>query len=210
MSGRHAAGVVVGAVAGFALGASVTLASQGTARVPEPREYATVEPALTTTSVSPEAFLVWTPGGLPDGFGDRIGRVEGIERAVVVASDTAWLDRSWSARGEVVDDPRPGFAIPLEVASVDPRGYARFLPPADRSLTLALEQGQGVLGESGAGLRGLGPGAVLRFGNVRVEVAGILPDELVGGHELLVSREAGHRLRSGSSPQGLSSNRLLR
>ena len=35
---------------------------------------------------------------------------------------------------------------------------------------------------------------MLRFGRVRVEVAAIWPDELLGAHELLVSREIGRRL----------------
>jgi hypothetical protein len=120
--------------------------------------------------------------------------LDGIERAVVVSSDNTWLDGSWSRQGEVVDDPRAGFAIPFEVASVRPREFAPFLPPADRSVTVALSRGMGVLGESSAKLRGLGPGAVLRFGTVRIEVAAILSDELVGAHELLVSREVGRSI----------------
>jgi len=195
VSRRSTAGVFAGSVAGFALGAALTLALQGSAAPPDPPEASTEEPdAVATTPQDPEAFLVWTPGGLPDGFREGIERLEGIERAVVVASDNTWLDRSWSAQGEVVDDPRPGFSIPLEVAAVEPSAFARFLPPADRSVTLALEQGQGVLGEGSAKLRGLGPGAVLRFGELRVEVAAILPDELMGAHELLVSRAVGARL----------------
>ena len=117
-----------------------------------------------------------------------------IRRAVAVASDNAWLTGSVDASGEVVDDPPRTFAIPLEVAAVGPRAYAPFLPPADRGLTVALAEGQGVLGESSAKLRGLGPGAVLRFGDVHVEVAAILPDELVGAHELLVSRDVGRTI----------------
>ena len=131
---------------------------------------------------------------MPDGFRTAIRDLDGIQRSVVVASDNTWLDRSWSEQGEVIDDPRDGFAIPLEVAAVDPSEFAPFLPPADRSVTLALAGGQGILGESSAKLRGLGPGAVLRFGDVRIEVAAILPDELVGAHELMVSREVGHSI----------------
>jgi D-alanyl-D-alanine carboxypeptidase-like protein len=178
---------------GFALGASLTLAIQGWANLPEGGV-----PSAPATPVTepqpPEAFLVWTSGGLPDGFRQDVRELEGIQRSVVVASDNTWLDRSWSKQGEVVDDPRAGFAIPLEVAAADPTDYARFLPPADRSVSLALADGQGVLGESSARLRGLGPGAVLRFGQVRIEVAAILPDELVGAHELLVSLDVGRSI----------------
>ena len=194
MSRRATAEVLAGAVAGFVLGAALTLALQGSAAPPYTPTPPDQPEAVATTPQDPEAFLVWTPGGLPDGFRTGIERLDGVDRAVVVASDNTWLDRSWSAQGEVVDDPRPGFAIPLEVAAVQPGAFSRFLPPADRSVRVALEQGQGVLGQSSARLRGLGVGALLRFGAVRVEVAAILPDELVGGHELLVSLSVGRRL----------------
>ena len=55
--------------------------------------------------------------------------------------------------------PPKGFASPLEVAAVEPRTSARFLPPADASVALALGDGQGIRVESSARLRGLGPGA---------------------------------------------------
>ncbi len=193
MSRRRAAGLAAGVVMGFALGASLTLAIQGWANLPDPGS--TADPTVPRTEPQPpQAFLVWTSGGMPDGFRSAVRGVDGITRSVVVASDNTWLDRSWSAQGEAIDDPRPGFAIPLEVAAVDPAAFAPFLPPADRSLALALADGKGILGESSAKLRGLGPGAVLRFGDDRIEVAAILPDELVGAHELMVSREVGRSI----------------
>ena len=193
MSRRRAAGVAAGVAMGFALGATLTLAIQGWANLPDPGSVD--EPAAPRTEPEPpEAFLVWTSGGMPEGFRAAVRRLDGIQRSVVIASDNTWLDRSWSEQGEVVDDPRPGFAIPLEVAAVEPEEFAPFLPPADRSDALALADGQGILGESSARLRGLGPGALLRFGDVRIEVAAILPDELVGAHELMVSREVGRSI----------------
>lgn len=196
MSPRRAGAVALGALAGFAAGAVLTLALQGGAVIPEDRlpSPPAATPPFTTTEELSDTFLAWVPGGLPPGFADAVAEMKGIRRAVVVASDNTWLTRSYSEDGEVVDDPPPTFAIPLEVAAVDPHEYARFLPPADRAVTFALADGQGVLGESSAKLRGLGPGAVLRFGKVEVEVAAILPDELVGANELLVSRELGARI----------------
>ena len=194
MRTRRVAGLAAGLVVGVALGASLTLAIQGWAVRPDPMVGTPSQEAPVTEPEPPEAFLIWTSGGMPDGFRRDVRHLEGIRRSVVVASDNTWLDRSWSAQGEVIDDPRPGFAIPLEVAAVEPREFAPFLPPADRSLALALADGQGILGESSARLRGLGPGAVMRFGDVRIEVAAILPDELVGACELLVSREVGRSI----------------
>ncbi|HXF71382.1 MAG TPA: M15 family metallopeptidase, partial [Actinomycetota bacterium] len=142
----------------------------------------------------PDTFLVWSYGGLPEGFGRRLRSEPWVRRSVVVESDNTWLTGSLAADGRIVDDPPGRYAIPLEVAAVDPDDYAWFLPPVDRGVTRALAAGQGVLGTSSAALRGLGPGAVLEFGDVRVEVAGVLPDELVGANELLVSREVGRAI----------------
>lgn len=197
MSPRRAGGLAAAAVAGFVAGAALTLALQGTAAVPEhapgPTAPGGPAPAISRPE-RPDTFLAWTPGGLPEGFADRVAALPGIRRVVVVASDNAWLTRSFDEDGEVVDDPRPTFAIPLEVAAVDPRAYAPFLPPVDRGVTVALTRGQGVLGESSARLRGLGPGSVLRFDRVDVEIAAVLPDELVGAHELLISRATGRTI----------------
>jgi hypothetical protein len=190
---RRIGAIAAAGAAGLASGAILTLAFQGTATIP-----AELTPTPTATPLlvpgGPDTFLVWIPGELPARFDEAVAAAEGVRRVVVVASDNTWLTRSSSAEGEVVDDPPPTFSIPLEVAAVDPRAYAPFLPPADRGVRVALENGLGVLGESSAKLRGLGPGSELRFGRVRVEIAAILPDELVGAHELLVSREVGLRI----------------
>ncbi|HET8526031.1 MAG TPA: M15 family metallopeptidase [Actinomycetota bacterium] len=194
MSIRRTAGLAAGIVIGFALGASATLSIQGRASLPAADVRTRAADVPHTEPQPPDAFLVWTSGGMPEGFRPDLRHLDGIRRSVVIASDNAWLDKSWSAQGEVIDDPRPGYAIPLEVAAVDPREFAPFLPPADRSVALALADGQGILGESSARLRGLGPGAEMRFGDVRIEVAAILPDELVGANELMVSREVGRSI----------------
>lgn len=194
MSARRAGGALVAAIAGFGAGAVLTLALQGSAIIPEDRPMPTQPPDALRVKELPDTFLAWTPGGLPAGFADAVAGMPGIRRAVVVASDNVWLTRSYSQDGEIVDVPPPTFAIPLEVAAVHPRAYAPFLPPADRAVTFALSDGQGVLGESSAKLRGLGVGAVMRFEGVRVEIAAILSDELLGAHELMVSREVGLRI----------------
>jgi hypothetical protein len=201
---RLAAGLLVG----FLLGAVVTLALQGSAgndphfgrpgagRTPSATSGGTLPK---TTPEPPATFLAWIPGGMPAGFEQRASHLSGIDRAVVVGSDNTWLTRSFSAQGTLVDDPPKPYMIPLESAEVTPREYAPFLPPADRSVTAALAAGRGVLGESSAKLRGLGVGSVLEFGYgsgkpVRVRISAVLPDELVGANELLVSRDVGRRI----------------
>ena len=108
---------------GFALGASLTLAIQGWATLPDPASVA--EPTVPRTEPEPpQAFLVWTSGGMPDGFRAAVRRLDGIQRSVVIASDNTWLNRSWSEQGEVVDDPRlfglawPVFGIAAALSTV--------------------------------------------------------------------------------------------
>jgi hypothetical protein len=191
MSARRSVSVAGGIVAGFVVGAILTMSVQSAGDLPRPQtapsaSMPTAPPIIRREP--PATFLAWTPGGLPGGFRATLADVPLVRRAVVVESDTAWLTRSFSTAGEVVDDPPPGFAIPIEVAAVDPREYEPFLPPADRGVLSDLADGYGVLGESSAGLRHLGPGAVLRFGHVDVRITAVLPDELIGANELLVSR----------------------
>jgi hypothetical protein len=112
-----------------------------------------------------------------------------------VAEDDAWLRRSWSDDGRLVDAPRAPFAIPIDAAAVDPRTFVGFLPPADRPVAAELARGEGVLGATSAELRGLSPGAVMAFaGGARVRIAAVLPDEQVGAAELMVSRATGARI----------------
>jgi hypothetical protein len=192
---RRLGAVSIGGVGGFALGAVLTLALQSAALEPPPGSGASRPSAApTTVPEPPDTFLVWTSGGLPEGFGSGLASLPNIGRSVVVESDNTWMTRSYDAQGDLVDHPPSGYAIPLEVGAVDPRAYAPFLPPADRGDVVALARGQGILGASSAKLRGLGPGAVLMFGDVRVRIAAVLPDELVGAQELFVSRSTGRSI----------------
>ena len=179
-------------VAGLVIGATLTLAVQGAAIVPGKGR----PPSRVTRLEKPplKTMLAWTPGMMPAGFAARARRLDTVDHAVVVSSGTAWMTSSRSAGGSLVDDPDRGFAIPLEVAGVSTRPYRPFLPPGARGALLDLDGGKVLLGESSADLRELGPGATLRFGKRSVKVAGVLPDELLGAHELLASRRTASRL----------------
>ena len=66
---------------------------------PEPVAAATsaANPAGTGT---PEAWLAWVPGGLPDGFGASITAIPGIVNTTTATADIAWLTGSSDARGD--------------------------------------------------------------------------------------------------------------
>src|SRR6266540_990452 len=152
----------------------------------------------------PQVMLVWTPGRLPPGFAARVGGMPGVRHAVPVVSGTVWLARSLDGDGHVVDRPPAGMAIPLDLAAAAPQALAPFLPPADQGVVAGLERGAAILGATSARLRRIGAGGTLEIdaparpggrsgsgGAARraVRIAGVVPDQDVGAHELLVSRE---------------------
>ncbi len=185
--------VLAGLVVGLILGATVTLAVQSRGeQLDDARPPASIaSPAPRGEPEAPATFLAWVPGGLPHGFTRSVANLPSIDRITSVAEDNVWMTRSWSADGALVDHPTGPYAIPIDAAAVSPRSFGAFLPPPDRAVVAALADGQGVLGATSAELRGLGPGAELAFGGTRIRIVDVLPDELVGAAELLVSKATG-------------------
>lgn len=150
-----------------------------------------------------DAYLAWVPDGLPPGYGAAVASLATVGKIAVVASDTIWMTSSSDADGNLVDEPPSPYMIPIDAAAIDPRPYARFLPPETRSIVGNLEEGQAILGQTSARLRHLEPGSVMRFlGGASVTIIGVLPDELVGAAEVVVSRVTGATI-------GVTQNRYL-
>ena len=183
-------------VAGLVAGATATVALQSRAVEPgRPGFGVQADPVASGAPERPDTFLAWTPNGLPPGFADRVKALPDVARVTAVAEDNTWLVRSTTEAGEVADRPPAPFMIPIDAAAVNTRTFGDFLPPPDRDITVALARGEGVLGTTSAELRGLGPGATLTFDTgARVRIAAVLPDELVGAAELMVSRRTGRQI----------------
>ena len=178
------AGVVVGAVA--------TISIQGTATPSDDRSAA---PAVDRDVEPAKTFLAWVPRGLPDGFDDAARDLSETGVVATVAEDHAWLVRSWDATGGVADRTRAPYRIPVDTIAVDPASFAAFLERADRRHVRAVAAGEGVLSATAALVRGLGPGAQLRFAGGRsLRIAAVVPDEALGGAELLVARGTGRAI----------------
>jgi hypothetical protein len=159
----------------------------------------TAEPAPTASpepsTEMPPAWLAWITGSLPPGFAQHAAATPSLGTTVVLAGDTRWMGVSHDAAGHVVDRPTPPYTIPIDAFSVDPGAYAPFVPEAYRAtVTDALRDGTAVLGESSAKLRRLDVGGSLTFGARTVEVGAIVPDEVAGWSEMLVSRMSGRAL----------------
>ena len=186
---RRWAIAVSASVAGFIVGGLLMLAAQGAAFLPDRPVHDTPAVRVERAPEHPDTVLAWVPGRMPAGFRrDALGLGQ-VDHAVVVRSGTAWLTASHDADGTEVDRHRGDLAVPIEVAGVDPGTYRPFIPPADRDALAELARGRVILGETSAELRGVEPGAELRFGPKRVQVAAVWPDEFLGAHEVIASEQ---------------------
>jgi hypothetical protein len=192
---RGAGRLVPAALAGVLVGAVTTLALQSFGTATRDQASGSRGDESVTLDVAPTMFLAWVPRGLPTGFGADLAAIGDLRATTIVAEDIVWLRASWNASGERVDDPPDGMAIPLDVAAIDPASFATFVPAADRPAIGSVADGSAILSATSAGLRGLGPGSTLAFADgPRVRVSAVLPDEVVGAAEVVVSREVGRRI----------------
>jgi hypothetical protein len=171
------------------------------ARPADTRSSASPTTSSPTTSTAapptemPPAWLAWITGSLPPGFASRAAAAPSLGTTVVVAGDTRWMTESRDDGGRIVDRPPPPFTIPIDAFAVDPDAYAPFVPDAYRAdVSAALRRGEAVLGESSAKLRRLDVGGSMTFGGRTVDVGAIVPDDVAGWSELLVSRAQGRAL----------------
>ncbi len=139
--------------------------------------------------VMPPATLIWITGGLPTGMSSDLSGLSHVAHVATVVQGTAWLTRSTASGGAIVDNPARPYGIPIEVFAADPGAYARFLPPQiKKDFTKALKAGEAVLGQTSSTLRKVGVGGEFRFTATKIKVAMVVPDSVVGGSEMFVSR----------------------
>jgi len=146
-------------------------------------------------------ILAWTPGGLPPGLAGTARAIPGVSAVAEIRSGIAWLS-SWANRDEAPASAPEGLAIPVEVAAVDPEQYATFVPPSERARFLELGRSGALLGQAGSRLRGVESQGSLRFGDTDIGILGVVADELIGGHEVIVSAATG-------APLGITTPRYL-
>lgn len=192
---------VIRGVAAFAVvlfvGSAVVFASgrldNGTGQTLSPAPSVTAAPPSPGTE-TPEAWLAWVPGGLPDGFASSMTALPAVDDTTTATADIAWLTSSANPRGTLVDRPSDPYMIPIDTTGVEP-AFASFLQSPERQLVADLQPRQGILSESEAKLRRLEVGSTLTFTTgVEVSIVGTLPDILMGGYELLVGRSTAQRI----------------
>jgi hypothetical protein len=177
-----AAGAIVGAALVFALPVPGAPDQPGT---PSQAGRAVLGEAPVST------LLAWTPGRLPDDFPAAVRGLRAIRSVAVVRSGVVWMSRWETGSGRTQRPPR-GLQVPVEAASIHPKSYARFVPPAERDLVRT--PGSVILGRTFAESHGLLGGGTVVLGRARLAVEGVLDDELIGAHEVMVQQPIGTRL----------------
>ena len=151
---------------------------------------ATAPTSPSTAKQAPPARAVAVVWGIDDAAraARRLARHRAVERTTVVRRGAALLRSAQARGGRIVQRVPAGYGIPLDVVSVEPRGYAAMVPPPQRRIVARLQLGRVLLSRTSARLRRVGEGATLRLdGGRRLRVAGVVPDELAQSSELLVA-----------------------
>jgi hypothetical protein len=124
----------------------------------------------------PTLYLVWTPGGVPDGTEVRLRALDSVAEATTVTGGLAWLQ----------DDGLPhGYAYPLEIAYVGPN-YAHLMG-AGAGRTRGLDAERIVLADSAHALRKSEQGSLLNLDVGDLEYRGTVLDTVALGYEGLTS-----------------------
>ena len=180
----HTASALVGAL----VGALVVLAADGLTRMPAPDPYWARPPARPQppTIDAAKVLLAWAPGGLPRRAERELERVPGVAAATTVVAGLDWLETSRAPDGTILDAPPRRLAIPLEVAIVEPRDYAGFVPRAERAFVGGLGRGESLLAETSSELRRAGEGLRLRLTDRSLQVGAVVSDAATNGYEMLM------------------------
>jgi hypothetical protein len=128
---------------------------------------------------------VWTPHRLPAGLPDYVIGLPGVDASVVVGNGTVWLPGGQST-------PH-GMAVPIDVSAVDVRQYTAVISQATPPFA-RLRPGTAVLSRDSARLRRVHVGDTIAFPDNQLRVAAVVPDQLIGDAEMMVTAADGRRL----------------
>ncbi|HEX2053982.1 MAG TPA: M15 family metallopeptidase [Actinomycetota bacterium] len=137
-------------------------------------------------------LLAWTRDDLLPELAEAAREAEGIGAVATARNGVGWLN-SWGPDGATRSAPS-GFQVPVEVLVVVPQDYSVFVPEEHRSAFQGLAEGGALLGATGATFRGIESTGSLTFGRTTIPVTGVVPDDLVASHEVVLSLDTASRL----------------
>lgn len=126
-------------------------------------------------------YWIFHGDGLPEGFIEQVASIEGVVEAYPYTAGTMHLVESRKADGTVVDRTTESWVIPLDGAIVEADDLVSYL-----GSDLGLTEGDVVLGESAAALRGLEEGDTMTFETgSTLTVGAVVADAVFGESELI-------------------------
>lgn len=149
--------------------------------------------------VDPPVLLIRSGDPVRRSWAERASRVPGVDQAIYVRRGQTLLRRVTRTSGEVVQEVRPRYAIPVDTLVAEPEAYASMLPGRTAGPVSQLRAGEAVLTESAALRRSVHVGDRLEFTGGTLYVGAVVDDASLNGAEMLLSRpEAGAQLRAGA------------
>ena len=187
-------GRVVAALLGVVGGAAIVLALYAGPDTTDPpiQTEPVTKPDLeiktkTPVEVRDRVLLAWSPGGMPVNSERVVEGLPGVRHATTVVGGLDWMKRSRTEDGTLIDAPKDGLAIPIEMAVVEPREYASFVPAADQDAILRMAPGQAVLAETESQLRRHGAGLQMSLLTGNIVASAVISDEATNGYEALIT-----------------------
>ncbi|MBW3590271.1 MAG: M15 family metallopeptidase [Actinobacteria bacterium] len=144
----------------------------------------------------PEApiLLVYGPADVVPELAAAARRISDTQVVTEVGNGTGWLT-SWKSVEDDIDSVAPeGFSIPLEILSIDPDSYEKFVPAGRKEAFRRLDEGGALMGRSAAAFRAIESEGRLAFGETSVDVIAAVEDDLIASHEVVVSHETAETL----------------
>jgi D-alanyl-D-alanine carboxypeptidase len=170
----------------------LTLSAAGDEPARQARPTATSAPDLeiktrSRVQVRDRVLLAWSPGAMPPGSERFVEKLPGVVDATTVVGGLDWMKWARAEDGTLIDAPKGKFAIPIEMAVIEPTEYAAFAPAADQDAILRLAPGDALMADTESELRGHGTGLRMRLTDRTYVASSVVSDEATNGYELLVA-----------------------
>ncbi|MFP5309923.1 MAG: M15 family metallopeptidase [Actinomycetes bacterium] len=132
-------------------------------------------------------LLAWGRGDITVDLVDVVAALPSVDAVAHTRSETLGLVAAFDAAGAGALDLPAGFAVPVDVAAVDPATHPDVLAPGPhRDAVAALRPGEALLTDTGAALRRIGAGGRLGFtGGTVLRVVGVVSDWTAGRAEVV-------------------------
>ena len=177
-------------------------------------DYAVSEDVKKFKCALPLHLVTYSPEQLPSRTERALERINGV-KATTMWSGSKFMKSSRTYGGRAVDRPPGSHKIPLDVAFVEPKEFARFAQSADRDALRSLNGNEALMAAGEVGLRKGHDRLKMRFSVGRARSTGSISNKSAQGYELILPLPAprasvAFRTILIEKPPGVSRKRISR